>query len=637
MLFLFSFLCACSPDQPDLQGDRPVVDADGDGYAAPEDCDDTDPSVHPGAEDTWYDGLDADCAGNDDHDQDADGIAVGADCDDTDPEARFVSPERCGDGVDNDCNGAVDGVTFTDHHGAVADLTGAFTAVGGVPQVVELREAGTVQVCEGNWVTSLVVGADVRIVGEGAERSVLSGGGAATVLAVDGHALVLQGLTVRDGLADRPYSVDPGAFGVQGLRLGGGLACVDGAVQARDVVFEDNEAEAGAAMLALDCALELVDVDLRGNHATVWAGGGIFAEGSTIEAVAGTWQGNLAADSGGALRLVDGRFTARATAFESNAAPSGGALYLWEGAHAALTGVDFVANTAGTGGAIQHYGGELTLRDVEFTGNRAEVGGGLAAWVYREPQVITVVGADFVGNEAYDRGGAMEVGGAQLIVEDARFEHNFAEGTGARGGAVVLDGVSSAFYEAVFSGNGADQLPGGGLYAHDSLVACARCSFLGNHALTGGGVFLDASAMTLTDGLLEDNEAATEGGAVRLEGHSELSMERVTVSGNRGGSGGAIDATAASAVDVHEALFLANAADRGGALTLTDGASLRVDYAAFVVNAAMTSGGAIYMEGATASGSACDFGGNTPEDALVAGVSYTWGQAVSFSCGTAGC
>ena len=53
------------------------------------DCDDTDPTIHPGASETWYDGVDSDCAGDDDDDADGDGDAHedygGTDCDDTDP------------------------------------------------------------------------------------------------------------------------------------------------------------------------------------------------------------------------------------------------------------------------------------------------------------------------------------------------------------------------------------------------------------------------------------------------------------------------------------------------------------------------------------------------------------------------
>jgi MYXO-CTERM domain-containing protein len=73
--------------------------------------------VNPSMEETWYDGVDADCAGDDDFDQDADGSAVigfdeypgpllATDCNDVDPE---VGPDRediLNDGIDQDCSGS---------------------------------------------------------------------------------------------------------------------------------------------------------------------------------------------------------------------------------------------------------------------------------------------------------------------------------------------------------------------------------------------------------------------------------------------------------------------------------------------------------------------------------------------------
>ncbi len=86
-------------------------DEDGDGYDAAQfggdDCDDARSDVFPGAPDDWYDGIDADCAGNADYDQDGDGYAADEDdCNDTDAAINPAAAETdCTDATDYDCDG----------------------------------------------------------------------------------------------------------------------------------------------------------------------------------------------------------------------------------------------------------------------------------------------------------------------------------------------------------------------------------------------------------------------------------------------------------------------------------------------------------------------------------------------------
>ncbi len=102
------------------------LDADGDGYGDATtrvfscdelsgrieddgDCDDSDADVHPGAQETWYDGLDQDCDdGQNDDDADGDGHDAthrgGQDCDDEDALVHPDAVEACGDFIDNDCD-----------------------------------------------------------------------------------------------------------------------------------------------------------------------------------------------------------------------------------------------------------------------------------------------------------------------------------------------------------------------------------------------------------------------------------------------------------------------------------------------------------------------------------------------------
>ncbi len=76
------------------------------------DCDDGNDAINPATPDTWYDGIDSDCAGNDDYDADNDGFASneydGEDCYDADPLVYPGAPEIWLDGKDSDCQGDSD-------------------------------------------------------------------------------------------------------------------------------------------------------------------------------------------------------------------------------------------------------------------------------------------------------------------------------------------------------------------------------------------------------------------------------------------------------------------------------------------------------------------------------------------------
>jgi hypothetical protein len=112
------------PDEPNvtiaLRGGV-VTDADEDGHdsadASGDDCNDDDPNVYPGAADRWYDGVDSDCSGNDDYDQDGDGFqtdvwneseTTGGDCQDSNADIHPGAADSWYDGIDSDCDGSDD-------------------------------------------------------------------------------------------------------------------------------------------------------------------------------------------------------------------------------------------------------------------------------------------------------------------------------------------------------------------------------------------------------------------------------------------------------------------------------------------------------------------------------------------------
>jgi len=99
------------------------ADEDGDGFGAGEafescpgdgrveeatDCDDTEDTIFPGADEVPYDGIDQDCDGADLDDLDGDGSAWPDDCDDEDPTRGEGFDEICDDAIDNDCDDEID-------------------------------------------------------------------------------------------------------------------------------------------------------------------------------------------------------------------------------------------------------------------------------------------------------------------------------------------------------------------------------------------------------------------------------------------------------------------------------------------------------------------------------------------------
>ncbi|CAM9850119.1 unnamed protein product, partial [Laminaria digitata] len=153
-----------------------------------------------------------------------------------------------------------------------------------------------------------------------------------------------------------------------------------------------------------------------------------------------------------------------------------------------LTQLKVSGGTAEKGGAIYSSSASLKLDNCVFDGNTATDGNDGAVWA--NGGSVTIVGGEFLGNNASRFGGAVHATESRLEFADA----------------TVTD--------SVFSGNYAQSSGGalcGGLMSNMSVNGCT----FGNNTSEQDGSAISASSMRLGGNTqLEDNSANNRGGAV---------------------------------------------------------------------------------------------------------------------------
>ncbi len=618
-------------------GDPEPVDSDGDGIPDDEDCAPEDESIHPGAEE-YCDGIDNDCDGEVDEEPvdgstwyaDADGDGFGdaentvvacelpegfledaSDCDDGNAWTFPGATEIC-DGVQNDCYEASWGhdgglATLFLEDGDWEDMSDSLgTGSESSPTAVTLDQDGTLNLCVGTWYVHLDLEADLAIQGVGTGGTLLDGGSQGPVITTgaSGNALILEDLTVRNGLASD----------------GGGLSCGGGSVEARNVRFLDNQAEQD--------------------------GGGLYAIGCEIDIADSSFEGNTAGAYGGQLCLwEDSTFAIEDTSLVGGSATQGGAITTWA-ASGTLAGLEIDGAEADDGGGLYLAATTAEIIDSELNGCHANHEGG-AASLY-DDTVLVMEGVAVTDNHSDGDGGGVAVEqGSSLSIADGTLSGNVAEGDGGAivglGGGVSIE--FSGFFGSVASiviesstleGNSAES---GGAYAGRGSLSLVESTVAGNSSTyAGGGLYTRGGTLSLVDSTLDGNVTeGSAGGVLVWEGGG--SSEGCTFTNNEAPeeNGGAL--VVFGDWEDLGSVFEANSADIGGAAAFW-AANATLDGTSFVGNGATTHGGALQMWlGYSLEANDVSFSGNEPDDLWHSDEeqAYSWDAKVSFSCDTTSC
>jgi hypothetical protein len=294
----------------------------------------------------------------------------------------------------------VDGIKGNDGNSCLSSSTACKT----IGHAISLASSGdSVMVAPAIYTENLTISIGLKIMGSGANTTIVDGGGMNTVFTISGKsAHVLSGLTIRNGY------VNGSGAGVSNV----GTLTINSSV-------------------------------ISGNSTQEGSGGGIYNSG-TLTVNNSTISGNSAWDGGGISNVYGGTLTVNNSTISGNAALGGCASQGGCG--------------AGYGGGIGNIGilvvNNSTISGNNVSGPKGGFGGGIAS-LGNLRETITISNVTFSGNGATLQGGNIDrLGGAGRVTIQNSIVANATSG-GNCGGTITSQGYNLSDDDTCsFSGSG---------------------------------------------------------------------------------------------------------------------------------------------------------------------------------------
>lgn len=390
------------------------------------------------------------------------------------------------------------------------------------------------------------------------------------------------------------------------VSTGGGIAAKLGTVTLDDTTVENNQAVNGGGLFHLGIAvpgsLTLQNGSIIRNNTASSMGGGLFlwgnvglkSDNSEISGNKALYGAGIAASQYTAnfaspkLELVDTKvnsngdantvmgggiyaaqgvvLNAKNTKFLDNTAKSGGGILLWSNSSADLNNSEVSGNKAtGDGGGVYVYDATCSLtasNGTVFRENSGYRGGG----IFSSGGTVTVEGSTFEKNTATDDGGAIAATqNSSLTVRNSKVLENKAADTA---GGILAEKSTLEVTDSIIDGNRASV--GGGLYIADIDAPGETKEDKPEHTITrteitnntadgmgiGGGIYLGAQKLTITDSKLTGNNTIskngqTQGGAIVAYSPGDFTLDNTLIQGNTADVGGGIHVLSTKLRDSH--------------------------------------------------------------------------------------